>query len=160
MKRSAAFFLLGVIGCGGSEDSTAGGSGAFTTFSDDMPDDLPAGGCRDTEGCETEGTESGGAFGTTGGSVVDSECELSEECDGAGACVATWDDGDRGPFECRFACIPTLDETSWCSDDASCCEESDVCTPRGYCVPSEDDGSGSTGGGSTGGSSGGDSTGG
>lgn len=133
MKRVLVSLTAFLVGCLGGSDSD--GSSGFTSYSDEMPDDLPAGECRDTDGCDTDTDGSGGVLGTTGASV-DSECQRSEDCDGAGACVATWDNDARGPFECRFACIPTLDEDAWCSDDASCCEQGDVCTPRGYCVPS------------------------
>ncbi len=140
----------------------AGGCFSPNNFTDEMPDDLPAGSCRDTdpEDCATstgEETSIGGtSTGTTAGPVADG-CDGSETCLGEDACVAAWDaqTESRGPFECRFACIPTLDERSWCSDDASCCEEGDVCTPRGYCVSSEADGSGPKGGSSSGDSTGG-----
>lgn len=152
MKRCALVLLLSLSACGETSETAASGGSGVGTFADEMPDDLPAGECRDTDGCETDGDD--GTRGTTTGEPVDEpECERSEQCDGAGACVATWDDDVRGPFECRFACIPTLDESSWCSDDASCCERGDVCTPRGYCVPSEGDETGSSGGGSSGGGS-------
>ncbi len=123
-----------------------------------MPEDLPAGGCRDTDVDGAAGTGTGGLEGcdaattttgvaTSGTGDLDSECDGEGDCDGAGACVASWQEGERGPFQCQFACIPTLDEASWCSDDASCCDPDASCTPRGYCVVAGDPAAGSTSGG-------------
>lgn len=131
----------------------AGGCFEPNNFTDEMPDDLPAGSCRDTdaEDCATSTGEQGSTGGTTtGGSTsepVADDCDGSETCLGEDACVAIWDAQaeSRGPFQCQFACIPLLDEATWCSDDASCCDPSAVCTERGYCVLEESD-AGSSGG--------------
>ena len=124
-----------------------------------MPEDFPGGNCRDTDvggtsGSGTDGLEACDAATTTGlpttsstTGVVESECAGADDCDGAGACVADWDDGGRGPFECRFACIPTLDEATWCSDDASCCDPVATCTQRGYCIVAGEAEDGSASGG-------------
>lgn len=121
-------------------------SGCFSpnaSLSDEMPEDLPVGGCRDTGGdtdpCETSsyasssGSTSGSSSGT--GDPVDA-CSASRDCLGTSVCAAVWDPamGGRGAFACEFACIPLLDETVWCSDDSSCCDPGATCTPRGYCV--------------------------
>lgn len=142
MRRWILVCALGLAACGGGTSNDDGA--ASSSFGDEMPDDLPAGGCRDTEGCDaatTSGTGSGNSSGT-----AESECVGSDDCDGAGACGASWDGDARGPFSCRFACIPTLDEASWCSDDASCCDDGAECTPRGYCVLTEADETGSSSG--------------
>ncbi len=114
-------------------------------FTDEMPDDLPAGNCPDTdaEDCvttSTSGAESGGessssSSSSTSGTPAD-DCQGSDGCLGEDACVAAWD-GEaeaRGAFACQFACVPLLDESLWCSDDVSCCDADAVCTGRGYCV--------------------------
>ena len=126
--------MFGLAGCDASADAAA--SGDTDVFGDDMPDDLPAGNCgEDTsdEDCETDGDSAGSADSTTG--AVDSDC-LVDGCMGQGVCAADWDmdDESRGEFECRFACIPLLDDSSWCGDDDSCCDAGARCTERGYCV--------------------------
>ena len=143
----AVLLLLVFVGACGSE-------GAGSDLSDEMPEDLPAGGCRDTDvagtsGGGTDGLEGCDAASSTGlamtsgaSGTLDPECAGEDDCDGAGACVAEWDGGERGPFRCQFACIPTLDEATWCRDDASCCDVAAICTPRGYCVIAGDDSSG------------------
>ena len=132
MRNAIVLALASSLACGGfSEDADLG---------DEMPEDLPAGSCRDTDAATTGGledcdlsTSSGDAApGTT--TAAESQCAASEECEGAGACVATWSEGVRGPFACQFACVPTLDESSWCSDDSACCDATARCTERGYCV--------------------------
>ncbi len=135
------------------------GQSAASDLSDEMPEDLPAGGCRDTDAAATSGagtdgledcdaaTSTGLATGSSTTAGVDSECVGEGDCDGAGACVAEWEEGERGPFRCQFACIPTLDEATWCSDDASCCDAAATCTPRGYCVIVGDAGGDSSTGG-------------
>ena len=152
MTRSTFFLLLLVLaGCSvQSADSDLG---------DEMPEDFPEGACRDTDvgatsGGVTDGLEDCDAATTTGlpttsGTTgqVDSQCAGEDDCDGAGACVAQWDQGERGPFQCQFACIPSVDETTWCSDDASCCDAEATCTQRGYCVVVGATGDGSTTGG-------------
>lgn len=124
-----------------------------------MPEDLPAGSCEDTDtdacasssGTSDVGSSTGAGSSTTEAAV--DGCEGTEACLGEDACVADWDAGaeSRGPFACRFACVPLVDEAAWCSDDDACCEASAVCTARGYCVlpESDDDGSGSSSGEST-----------
>lgn len=124
-----------------------------------MPEDVPPGSCRDTdvggtdesgtdglEGCDAA-TSTGLATTSVTTGEVESECAGEDDCDGAGACVADWNDGERGPFQCQFACIPTVDEAAWCSDDASCCDPAATCTPRGYCVVVGDAEDGSSSGG-------------
>lgn len=147
MKRVLASLVLLASGCFSPN----------ADLSDEMPDDLPAGACRDTDpdDCATSTgfVSSGGTSeGTSTGAPADG-CAGSESCLGDGVCVAAWDaDAQaRGSFECQFACVPVLDETTWCSDDASCCDTGTVCTARGYCVYADDTGtSGSSTGGSTG----------
>lgn len=132
-----------VLGCDGeSGDSPLAGPGEL---SDEMPEDLPAGECRagetDADDCETGSSSTGDSGSTSGqaGAAEDPGCATTEDCAGAGACAADWEEGTRTSFSCRFACIPTLNENAWCSDDASCCDTSAVCTGRGYCVVPEPD---------------------
>ncbi len=126
--------------------------GCFTpgkALTDEMPEDLPAGSCEDTDtdACaSSSGTAAGGATsggGSTGTAAVEG-CD-AEACLGGDACVAEWDAvaQSRGPFVCRFACVPLVDDTAWCHDDAACCDASARCTERGYCVLPESDGAGS-----------------
>ena len=120
-------------------------------FTDEMPDDLPAGQCDATstgEDCETGGetsetSSSSSSSSTTGEPAVD--CRV-DGCTGQGVCAASWDVETevRGEFECRFACVPLLDDGAWCSDDASCCDAAARCTERGYCVLEDDAQGGST----------------
>ena len=131
-------------------------SGCFSpqgTLTDEMPDDLPAGHCADTDtdACVTStgggtSTSTGDTSSSSGEPTVDG-CDASESCVGNGACVAPWDADEqaRGPFECRFACVPLLDESTWCSDDASCCDAGARCTARGYCILDDAQGTGTTG---------------
>ncbi|MBV1861234.1 MAG: hypothetical protein KUG77_22645 [Nannocystaceae bacterium] len=132
MRRTVSIFLaLGLSACFSP--------GALT---DEMPEDLPAGVCgdTDTDACaSSSGTADVGS--TTGGGSSSTEavvegCEDTVACLGQNVCVADWDaqSESRGPFSCRFACVPLLDEVAWCSDDASCCDVGATCTPRGYCV--------------------------
>ena len=128
MKRLLALGALFVSGC------FAPGS-----ISDEMPDDLPAGSCRDTDtdACETSSsTSDDGDDGAPDTTAAPDACSNTEACFGSSVCVAAWDDeaDARGPFECRFACVPLLDEAAWCSDDASCCDPQATCSSRGYCV--------------------------
>ena len=120
-------------------------------FTDEMPDDLPAGMCDETgtgADCETGGqaSASSSSSSTTTTSEPASDC-LVDGCVGQAVCAATWDAEAevRGAFECRFACVPLLDDSAWCSDDASCCDAGARCTGRGYCIL--EGGSTSTGGG-------------
>ena len=100
------------VGCGDS---------ALTDY---MDDDVPAGTCEDTEG---DACETGGAGDA---------CMSTEQCGGDFVCAATFN-GDIGTFECQSACIPTMDETQWCMDDAACCDDAASCGPRGYCMIDE-----------------------
>lgn len=150
MTRSILLLFVCLCACG--EDVAA------SELGDEMPEDVPPGSCRDTDvggtddgdtdGCDAA-TSTGLATTSTTTGEVESECVGEDDCDGAGACVAEWseDEGERGPFECQFACIPTLDEATWCSDDASCCDADATCTPRGYCVVVGDAVGGSSSGG-------------
>ena len=135
-----------LLGCDAG-DASADGAGDTDVFGDNMPEDLPAGSCGGMVGaqnCDTDGESSGVADGSTG--VGEADC-LVDGCMGQGVCAASWDADaqTRGDFECRFACIPLLDEGSWCSDDASCCDANAQCTSRGYCVLGDDEGGSSTG---------------
>lgn len=132
--------MFAFAGCDAAS-SDAAASQDTDVFGDDMPDDLPAGNCGEDssdEDCETDGDSAGSADSTTGS--VDSDC-LVDGCMGQGVCAAEWDMDDeaRGEFECRFACIPLLDDSSWCGDDDSCCEAGARCTERGYCVLDDSD---------------------
>jgi hypothetical protein len=97
------------------------GGCASDSFADYMDDDVPAGMCEDTEG---EACETGGQGET---------CDATWECGGDLVCAANFN-GDIGSFECQAACVPTMDEASWCIDDASCCDDAASCGPRGYCM--------------------------
>lgn len=125
-------------------------------FSDEMPDDFPAAQCEDTDteacvsstGDDVVSSSGPAASSSSTGTDPTDQCDGSDTCLGDGACVATWDAAttSRGPFECRFACVPLLDEAAWCSDDASCCDVGATCTARGYCVlEGEGSSSGTTG---------------
>ncbi len=131
-------------------DSSADGAGSSETdvFGDDMPDDFPAGSCAETMGedCETEGDSAGvGDSASTGGAAAD--C-VADGCVGQGVCAAPWDETTEalGEFECRFSCIPLLDDTSWCANADACCDAGARCTDRGYCVLEGGDGSTGSGG--------------
>ncbi len=140
MTRWLACALL-LAGCRDAERPLAAGAGP----DDEMAyedDDLPAGHCRgadtdtdtDTDGCDTEGTTLGSAAGGSPGEESEA-CRVSADCVGA-ICAARFDPVtlQRGTLACQFACVPLLDDTQWCSDDASCCDAGAVCTQRGYCV--------------------------
>ena len=135
-----AVLLAAGLGCNGEPNESLVHDGPGEDLSDEMPEDLPAGECRagdtDTEDCEMGSSSGGGSGGSSSqdGAGAASECAMTEECSGAGACAASWEEGGRTPFSCRFTCIPTLDEGAWCRDDASCCDVDAVCTGRGYCV--------------------------
>jgi hypothetical protein len=156
MRWPIGGLLLAAALLAGCDDGGGASSLDTDVYGDDMPDDFPAGSCRGTtgsgtDGCDTDGTTTGEAAASTS---TPAEACLAEGCTGQGVCAATWDveTEQRGPFECRFTCIPLLDETSWCSNDASCCDATARCTGRGYCVLDEDDassGSSSTGAGSS-----------
>jgi hypothetical protein len=109
--------VVGLLLVGCSESALVGG-----TY---MEDDPPAGTCEDTDAAECE----------TGGQGDD--CASSAECGGNLVCGATFD-GDIGRFQCQAACVPTMDESRWCIDDAACCDTTASCGPRGYCMISED----------------------
>ncbi len=115
-----------------------------TTVNDYEDDDLPSGVCRDTatdtDPCDTEGTTIGdtdGDLATTSGTgeAAADRCQASSDCMG-GFCAAGFDPDtlQRSPKTCQFMCVPLLDDTLWCSDDASCCDANATCTERGYCV--------------------------
>lgn len=132
--RRLVFTLL-LTGC---FDPTQDGG----TLDDYDDDDLPSGVCRDTgtdtDPCDTDGTTVGDTDDTVSGTTADAiedECEVSTECTG-GFCAAPFDPDtlQRAPKECQFMCVPLLDDTLWCSDDAACCDEDATCTERGYCV--------------------------
>lgn len=153
MKRSIMSFwvIVGAAGLAGCDGGSTDAMGETDVFTDDMPDDLPAGNCgEDGSGgnCETDGESAGGADSTA--ASVDSDC-MVDGCMGQGVCAADWDMDEeaRGEFECRFACIPLLDDSSWCGDDDSCCDDGARCTERGYCVLDEGGGSDTDGGSGT-----------
>lgn len=141
-----ALSLLWSVGC--DADSAADGGGDTDVFGDDMPDDFPAGSCAETMGedCETDGDGAGvGGGGSTTG--ADADC-VADGCVGQGVCAAPWDETTEqlGDFECRFSCIPLLDDSSWCANDDACCDTGARCTDRGYCVLEGSGGSTGTGG--------------
>ena len=132
MKR-ASILALGLLsfGCDGDSEPLSDQSGP--NYSDEMPEDLPAGGCW-SDDCEEGGSSGGVDAAPSAAEQEAAACQGSDDCTGVGACVAGFHDGLRGGFECHFACVPSLDESSWCGDDASCCDPDAVCTARGYCV--------------------------
>jgi hypothetical protein len=109
MRLSLIVVGLVFAGCGSAE------------LSDYMDEDLPAGQCKETEGdvCETGGEGD--------------QCGSTQDCGGDLICAAQFN-GDIGRFECQDVCIPTMDETRWCMDDAACCDAAATCGPRGYCM--------------------------
>ncbi len=146
---------VGLAGCGDDRSQGAGAMDQDDDLGDPMPEDLPAGMCRDdgtageTDGCDTDGASSSGAAMGTG----DDSCVQSSECLGPGVCSAAWDPQTQtvSEFGCEFACIPELDELRWCSDAAGCCDADAVCTARGYCVRQGSEGSSGPSGSSSGG---------
>ena len=146
---SAAFAGLLVGGCASDAD-----------FTDEMPDDLPAGqvdtdGTSTGDGSTSEGnTSSSSSEGEASTTGAMSGCQSSEDCLGNDVCVASWDAESQthGEPECSFTCIPSLDDARWCADAEACCDPDATCTARGYCVPPQDPGGAdeSSGGGSTG----------
>jgi hypothetical protein len=92
---------------------------------DYMPEDPPAGNCGETNNdpCTSTGVE------------AEDGCSATLPCDAGLFCAASFD-GDIGRFDCRDACVPDMDDTRWCFDDAACCNAGSVCQGRGYCVPS------------------------
>lgn len=126
-----------------------------------MDDDDFPGSCRgtgtdggtDTDPCDTDGTGDAPVGAATDGAATEPQagCRASTECMG-GSCAAPYDPDNqqRGSFECRFVCVPNLDEQSWCADDSSCCDPQATCTARGYCLVeptgSSGDSTSSTGG--------------
>lgn len=139
MTRGLWVFAASLLVFGGCDDATADGAagGETDVLGDDMPDDFPAGSCAETMGedCDTEGDSAGigdssaSTAGAAGDCVVDG-------CVGQGVCAAPWDEAAKqlGEFECRFSCIPLLDDASWCANDEACCDSGARCTDRGYCV--------------------------
>ncbi|MCR9165603.1 MAG: hypothetical protein ACE37F_00325 [Nannocystaceae bacterium] len=137
-----------VVGCA-SDDS----------FTDEMPDDLPAG-QSDTDatstGPATTGSSTSGADESSSTTGDLPECQSSADCLGNDVCVAPWDADTQthGEPECSFSCIPALDDTQWCADAEACCDSEATCTARGYCVLPQDTGgadASTSGDGSTGG---------
>jgi hypothetical protein len=125
MVKRSLLVLLGLVACG--DDSASGD--AY------MDDDVPAGSCMtDTGECDTDSSpfDEGGDDGPTT-AENDDECNASLECGAGLSCMATFD-GEIGEFECSAACIPDMDETLWCLDDAACCGVQSSCGPRGYCT--------------------------
>jgi hypothetical protein len=141
MKRGWVLVAaLAALGCD-DESATVDQESTHGGFTDEMPEDLPAGGCDENpDECESgdEGSEgdsrSSGVDAAAQGDSGPAPCERSADCNGAGACVASYEEDERGDYVCRFACVPTLDEAAWCRDDASCCDPAATCTARGYCV--------------------------
>ncbi|MBV1861236.1 MAG: hypothetical protein KUG77_22655 [Nannocystaceae bacterium] len=138
-----------LAGCDSSDSTDVSDT---DVFGDDMPGDFPAGSCAATMGgaCETDGGSSGlGEGSSTAGDPAD--CVV-DGCVGQGVCVAPWDESAEqlGEFECRFSCVPLLDDASWCANDDTCCDAQARCTDRGYCVLDGGDGSTGSGGGETG----------
>lgn len=132
-----AFVVLAA--CFGETTPTSGGSGAVDTGvsesagadgagSDDlsqMEDPFPWTPCGEggAEDCESEGPRP----------IVDGDqCQSSSDCR-HGVCVAAFGETRREAYMCLPTCIPTFDESWWCSDDASCCNPDAYCNPRGYC---------------------------
>ena len=120
-----------VLGCGADESLSDVGY---------MDEDTFPGNCAGsgTDGCDTDGT---GVATTTASDTTGAEsgCRGSEDCMG-GYCAADFDP-DRAQADepqCRFTCLPLLDEASWCVDDTSCCDPDAICTVRGYCLLPED----------------------
>ncbi len=152
----AVFAGLLLAGCGSADSD----------FTDEMPEDLPAGQSA-TDG-ETDASTSSGTAGTSETTAAETTggpapaCQSSDDCLGNDVCVASWNPETQtaGEPDCAFACIPSYDEAKWCADAAACCDADAICTARGYCVPPQDPGTadsssggddtGSTGGGSTG----------
>lgn len=138
-----ALAVLLALGCDADDGRST--QDAETVYGEEMPEDLPAGGCRedvDPEDCDVERSSSGPSDGESSQRDGDaSECEVSDDCGGAGSCVAVWDGDERSAFACRLSCIETLDEAAWCRDDDACCDADATCTQRGYCVvaPGETD---------------------
>jgi len=92
-----------------------GDDGSFEYMDDDVPNPV----------CETEDAAAC--------SEVD-ECSSSVECVEGSFCRANVTGTERGALRCEAACVPALDEASWCEDDASCCDVGATCNVRGYCV--------------------------
>ena len=144
MRMRLALALL-LVGCG---DDSIQDADTLGVPDDDMAledDDLPAGVCRgpdtdtdtgtDTDPCESGSTAFGEDPGAPGPSDGSDACHGSVDCMG-GVCAASFDPAtlQRSPLACQFACVPLIDDTLWCSDDASCCDAGALCTERGYCV--------------------------
>ena len=144
MTHGRRWLMLALLLSAACDDAGGG-------FTDEMPDDLPAGRCDETstgEDCETGGQAGSSSSSSSSSSGEPASDCLVDGCMGQGVCAAAWDAEAevRGSFECRFACVPLLDDSAWCSDDASCCDAGARCTGRGYCIL-EESGSTSTGGG-------------
>lgn len=112
-------------------------------LTDDMPEPIPPSdrcgdteGGSDTEGCESSSSSSTQTQGSSDTGALFDACTEADDCNGDDVCAASWDAeaGERTGFECRFICVPTLDETAWCADDEACCAADARCTARGYCV--------------------------
>jgi hypothetical protein len=124
------------LSCMFGDDSADGG------IVEPMPEPMP-----DWNECATEGDGDACSGSSGSGSADDAPCSSSEECAGD-RCVAPYDPAteELGPFACQFTCVPDLDDTQWCSDDAACCNESATCTARGYCVLEDPTGGSSSSG--------------
>ncbi|MFO0633180.1 MAG: hypothetical protein U0168_10045 [Nannocystaceae bacterium] len=107
-----------LAGCGADKED----AGAGDDYTDPYMDEPLPPACRETTTgpCETDGE-------------VEDACEQSSDCADGEACLADFD-GDRAAFRCVQACVPTLDESQWCTDDTSCCDAAAHCSPRGYCL--------------------------
>lgn len=151
MSRGRWLLAASLLLFAGCDDASADAAaeGETGVLGDDMPDDFPAGSCAETMGedCETEGDAAGigDSSSSTAGAVAD--C-VADGCVGQGVCAAPWDEEaeELGEFECRFSCIPLVDDASWCAGDDACCDSGARCTDRGYCVLEGGNGSTASGG--------------
>lgn len=80
--------------------------------------------------CDTDGT----TLGCESTGEAPASCEGTQMC-ADGVCAASFN-GEIGPFECRTACVPTMDDNAWCFDASACCDAAATCD-RGYCIAPE-----------------------